>query len=73
MNTESKKFIAELAELGAEVRRDKVNSIPAHEQKLHIVAHKLLQFERDLAVPGANIPDAIRQQRLLDMIQDEDF
>jgi hypothetical protein len=73
MNTESKNFIAELAELGAEVRRDKVNSIPAHEQKLHIVAHKLLQLERDLAVPGAGISDSARQQRILDMIADEDF
>lgn len=73
MNTESKNFIAELAQLGAELKRDKITTMSPLEQKMNSIAHRLLQLERDLAVPGAGISDSSRQQRILEMMQDEDF
>jgi hypothetical protein len=73
MNNPSNHLIAELAELGAELKRDEIDNMPANHKKLHVVAHKLLQLERDLAVPGADISAASRQSRIMDMIQDEDF
>ena len=73
MNNRSTNLIAELAELGAEIKRDETNAMSADDKKLYAVAHKLLQFERDLAVPGADMTESSRQLRILGMIQDEDF
>lgn len=73
MTNEQNNFLAELAALADEVKRDQIDAIPVKEKKLHAVAHKLLQLERDLAVPGADIAAAARQTRIMDMIQDEDF
>jgi hypothetical protein len=73
MTNEQSNFLAELAALADEVKQDQINAIPAKEKKLHEVAYKLLQLERDLAVPGADSSAAARQIRIMDMIQDEDF
>jgi hypothetical protein len=73
MNTQSKNFIAELAELGAETEREKHDAMSAGDRQLKAVASKLLQLERDLAIPGAAMSDNTRQQRILDILQDEDF
>jgi hypothetical protein len=73
MNTQSKNFIAELAELNAEAEREKLDAMSAGERKLKAVASKLLQLERDLAIPGAAMSDSTRQQRILDILQDEEF
>lgn len=73
MNKPQNDFLAELAELGAEVKSDQMNAMSADEKKLHAVAHKLLQLERDLAVPGAGMSDGARQLRILQMVQDEEF
>ncbi len=73
MTNEQTNFLAELAALADEVKRDGIEAIPENEKKLHAVAHRLLQLERDLAVPGADMSAATRQLRIMDMIQDEDF
>lgn len=73
MTNQQNNFLAELAALGNEVQREKTDATPATEKKLHAVAYKLLQLERDLAVPGAGITVMARQTRILEMIQDEDF
>lgn len=73
MNRPKNELLAELAELGAEVKREQMNAMSTGEKKLHAVAHKLLQLERDLAVPGAGMSDSARQLRILQMVQDEEF
>ena len=73
MTNEQTNFLAELAALADEVKRDGIEATPENEKKLHAVAHRLLQLERDLAVPGADMSAATRQLRIMDMIQDEDF
>lgn len=37
------------------------------------ITKRLLQLERDLSIPGAAVTDANRVDRILDMIEKEDF
>ena len=73
MNKPQNDFLTELAELSAEVKRDQMDAMSAGEKQLRAAPHRLLQLERDLAVPGVGMSDAARQLRILQMVEDEDF
>jgi ABC-type lipopolysaccharide export system ATPase subunit len=70
MTSDYKNLIAELSD---EIRRERSDAMSSGEKRLNEIARKLLQLERDLAVPGAGISAIARQARILDMLEDEDF
>ncbi len=51
---------------------DKANKI-ADEYEVAIVVKKLLQLEKDLALPDIQVPDSVRVERIMEAIEKEKF
>jgi hypothetical protein len=71
---DSTRNIAEMiAALGDEMDQEKEAAMTDAERRLSEVARKLLLLERDLTVPGASASEANRIDRLMKVIEEEDF
>ena len=64
---------SELIDAKSELEKEVDSEQKSSDQKLAGMAKKLLQLERDLAVPGSGVSDHARVQRILDAIEEENF
>ena len=62
-----------MSELNGEIDAETNARSTPKEKQLSAVARKLLLLERDLSLPGSGSSDAQRQQRILDILADENF
>lgn len=62
-----------LGEIASELDSEKDQSMTPQERTFHGVAQRLLLLERDLLAPGATRSQDIRVERLLEVIEKENF
>lgn len=62
-----------LGEIASELDAEEGQRMTPQERTYHDVAQKLLLLERDLLAPGASRSQDVRVERLLEVIEKENF
>jgi hypothetical protein len=62
-----------MGELNDEIETENFAQLKPDQQKLETIAREMLKLEKDMTVPGASQPDAVRVDRLMQFIEERDF